>query len=263
MAAWGTALYSDDTTCDVRDDYVNLLRRGLSGAEAVKEITNRFGDLLQDVEIECLVYLSLADTAWKFGRLDPDLREHALKLIAHGADVFVWERDAPSEAAGRRRTLEKLKQRLLCAQPARREVKPIRQSPKKIRTTAEIGTVFLLPLRNELYAALVLTGYSELENCIEPGFVALDWRGADLPTEDSLHKASGNPIVFSSGLGACTQVGFFPVDGRKNPLAGVMKSAIKMKIDFPFNPLDTTFIYRENMIDQINAHFIQLPDPAS
>ena len=38
MAAWGTALFSDDTACDVRDAYVDLLGDGLSGPEATKAL---------------------------------------------------------------------------------------------------------------------------------------------------------------------------------------------------------------------------------
>lgn len=57
MGAWGTGLYSDDTTCDVRDDYVLNLKLGLSSEESSQKILDRYGDLLEKTEIACLVYL--------------------------------------------------------------------------------------------------------------------------------------------------------------------------------------------------------------
>jgi hypothetical protein len=69
MGAWGTGLYSDDTTCDVRDDYVRLLKSGVSSEDATQDIVSRFGELMNDKQVECLVILPLADTQWKYGRL--------------------------------------------------------------------------------------------------------------------------------------------------------------------------------------------------
>jgi hypothetical protein len=217
MGAWGAALYSDDTTCDVRDDYTNHVKRDLTDAEAVQAILNRFGALLEDREIACLVYFALADTAWKYGRLDQDMQRRALELIEQGGDVFVWERDAPSDAPARRRTLATLKKRLLSSQPARKEVKVAKRAPKKVRTVAESGTVFLLPVTDSLHAALVLIGYAELEKSIEPNFVALEWRGGKSPSEEELDSASSNVVQFQSGLRPKMQVGILPKDGRKTP----------------------------------------------
>lgn len=257
MSAWGTALYADDTTCDVRDDYVNHLKHGLADAEAAQAILKQFGDLLQDREIACLVYFALADTAWKYGRLDQDIRQHALELIEQGGDVFVWERDAPSDAPARRRALAALKKRLLSQQPARKEVKLVKQAPKKVRTDAEIGTVFLLPLPDNFYAALVLIGYAELEKSIEPNFVALDWRGSNPPSEEELNSAANNVILFQSGLGPRMQVGILPKDGRKNPLDGMVMTSVKVKKAFSFERFDTVYISLGRMVDEINAHFYE------
>lgn len=255
MGAWGTALYSDDTTCDVRDDYVNSLKRGQSESEAASMILNRFGDLLKNREIECLVYFALSDTAWKYGRLDQNIRQHALDLIEQGGDVFVWERDAPSEVPGRKRTLAALKSRLLSEQPLRKEIKVVKQSPKKVRTNAEVGTVFLLPLSNDLYASLVLIGYQELEKSIEPNFLALDWRGYGLPEEKELNDAANNVISFQSGLGPRIQVGVLPADGRKNPIDGMIMTSRKLNRVFSYESFDTVFISLGRIVKEINAHF--------
>lgn len=257
MGAWGTALYSDDTTCEVRDDYANHLKRGLTDAEAVQAVLNRFGALLEDREVACLVYFALADTAWKYGRLDQEMQRRALELIEQGGDVFVWERDATSDAPARRRTLAALKKRLLSGQPARKEVKVAKRAPKKVRTVAGIGTVFLLPAKDSLHAALVLIGYAELEKSIEPNFVALEWRGGNSPSEEELGSASSNVILFQSGLGPRMQVGILPKDGRKNPLNGMVMTAIKLKTAFPFERFNTVYISLARIVDEVNAHFYE------
>ena len=105
MGAWGTALYSDDTTCEVRDRYVEILRDGLDAESAVAAVLKEYGDVLEDREVDCLVTFALADTAWKHGRLSESLRRRAANLLAAGGDVFVWERDAPTRARDRKKAL--------------------------------------------------------------------------------------------------------------------------------------------------------------
>lgn len=34
MGAWGTGLYQDDVTCDIKEDYLNRLRIGYTNIEA-------------------------------------------------------------------------------------------------------------------------------------------------------------------------------------------------------------------------------------
>jgi hypothetical protein len=48
MGAWGTALFSDDTACDVRDSYVDLVGDGLTGSEATKALLREWTASLHD-----------------------------------------------------------------------------------------------------------------------------------------------------------------------------------------------------------------------
>jgi hypothetical protein len=36
MGVWGTGIFDDDTTCDVRDEFIELLEEGLSVKEQLK-----------------------------------------------------------------------------------------------------------------------------------------------------------------------------------------------------------------------------------
>ena len=65
MGNWGIGLYSNDTACDVRDEYRNLLKEGMSGAKATRELIKIFADLIDDKDDGPVLYLALADTSSK------------------------------------------------------------------------------------------------------------------------------------------------------------------------------------------------------
>lgn len=226
MGAWGPALYSDDTTCEVRDAYIDQLKRGVADAHAKQAILDRFGDLLDDREVACLVYFALAETAWKYGRLNPQLRATALELIALGGDIHVWERDAHADAPARRRALLALEKRLLAPQPPRKELRLVQPRPKKVLLKAQVGTVFLLALPDGQHGALVLIGYLEQARSIEPIFAALNWRGGPAPSAQALSGAAPYP----------RQLGVLALDGRNNPFTPLVETSIKLRSSIPFAP---------------------------
>src|SRR4051812_15139255 len=120
MGAWGPGLYSDDTTCEIRDTYKALLESGKSSTDAIAELLGRYNSLLQDPEIETLVYLALAETLWRYGQLTPKIQQRALDIIRRGADLGAWRRDSPKYAPTREKAITTLQKRLLSAQPAPR-----------------------------------------------------------------------------------------------------------------------------------------------
>ena len=70
MGAWETAVFSDDTACDVRDNYVDLIGDGLSGVEATKKLLREWTGSLDDPDEGPVFWLALAATQWKNGRLE-------------------------------------------------------------------------------------------------------------------------------------------------------------------------------------------------
>jgi hypothetical protein len=255
MGAWGTALYSDDTTCEVRDAYVLNLKHGLSDDAAYKQILDGYGDLLADQEVACLVYFALADTAWKYGRLHPDVRSRALALIEAGGDVFVWQRDSPADAAARRRAITSLEARLRSAQPS---VKPIKLSPpkpKKITTTDPVGTVYLLGLPAGHHVAMILVGFMELSKSIDPLFTVPNWRGHQAPAQHELDRSSLEPLIFSSGLGPQKHIGILPDDRRKSVMATLLRTGLSLGTKLPFDSDSVVFGNLGYIRTEINAHF--------
>jgi hypothetical protein len=217
MGTWGAALYSDDTTREVRDTYIQNLKYGLSDEEACQRILERHGDLLADHEIACLVYFALADTAWKYGRLTQDVQGRALALIEAGGDVFVWERDSPSDVASRRRALASLEARLRSTQPAVRPVKLSKPRPKKITTTDPVGTIYLLNLADGQNIALILVGFMDLGK----------------------------------------HLGLFGDDGRKNVMTMLLRTGLTLETKLPYDADSVVFGNLEYVRSQINAHFPQ------
>ena len=79
MGTWGPGLYSDDVACDVKEYYMNCLREEMSGEEAEAATVSYFKDELSDSEDGPIVVLSLAETAWRTGRLSEVLKKAAIK----------------------------------------------------------------------------------------------------------------------------------------------------------------------------------------
>ncbi|HXW34146.1 MAG TPA: hypothetical protein VEJ87_06160, partial [Acidimicrobiales bacterium] len=60
-----------------------------------------------------IAWIALAVTQWKLGRLLPDVRSHALRVIDSGDDLERWP---PEDRAGRQRALQKTRELLLSSQ---------------------------------------------------------------------------------------------------------------------------------------------------
>jgi len=80
MGTWSTKLYGNDTTSDVRDTYIEYLRKTANDAEAYNMTCNDYRELIGDDE-ESLFWFALADTQWRLGRLLPSVKLNALKFI--------------------------------------------------------------------------------------------------------------------------------------------------------------------------------------
>src|ERR1700722_11442496 len=90
MGAWGTAIFSDDVACDVRDSYRQLVTDGLTGPAATKRLLLEWKEVLADEDDGPLFWLALAATQWQFGRLEARVKARALKIIANGSSLGRW-----------------------------------------------------------------------------------------------------------------------------------------------------------------------------
>ena len=81
MGTWSTQLYGNDTTSDVRDMYIECLRRTENDEDAYKMICDECYELIGTDE-EALFWFALADTQWKYGRLMPSVKNNAINFIS-------------------------------------------------------------------------------------------------------------------------------------------------------------------------------------
>lgn len=120
MGAWGPGLYQDDTTCDIKEEYLNLLRVGYTNIDATNYlIENSFE--LEDEELAPLFWFALADTQYKYGRLLPEVKDIAIKYIDSENDLERWK-DAEKQYDKRKEVLKKLKEKLNSPQPSEKKV---------------------------------------------------------------------------------------------------------------------------------------------
>ncbi len=210
MSAWGAGLYSDDTTCEVRDEFKAHLENGLSHSAAESAILGRFADVISDHQVACLVYFALADTEWKFGCLSDHVKHQALALLESGGDIKYWEEDSPSDAKARAKTLGVLTDRLTTQQPALKPVKVKALKPPRKQISSPIGAVFMLLLPCGEMAALKFVGLRPVGNWEQASFRLLPWRGHQLPPAYLL-EAIADQIIPVSGKNEFSIL----IDGRK------------------------------------------------
>lgn len=133
MGAWGTAIFSDDTACDVRDDYREFLGDGLTNRGATDAVLREWQGQCDEAEMG-VVWLSLAAIQWKCGRLEDRVKQQALRIIDTGTDLERWEGDV-NLIRKRKASLAKLRSTLMSPQPSPRKI------PKRFRDSCdwEIG----------------------------------------------------------------------------------------------------------------------------
>lgn len=123
MGTYGTALYSDDTACEARDDFVHLLGRLRDPAHATAALLELWSDRLDDVDEGPVFWLALADTQWKYGCLEDGVRRRALDVIDGEHDLRRWDGAARAKRHARLLTL---KDTLLTPPPKPRMPRPRR-----------------------------------------------------------------------------------------------------------------------------------------
>lgn len=122
MGVWGAELYANDVTCDVRDDYIDKLRQGLTNEDATKELIKSNQELIDDNEDQELFWYALADTQWEYGRLLPYVRDKALLCIKNANGLQRWEDSDMSMALAWEEMLYALKKKLMSEQPKAKRV---------------------------------------------------------------------------------------------------------------------------------------------
>ena len=229
MGAWGPGLYSDDTTCEIRESFRSHLKMGLSHAEASAAILNDFESVIGDHQIACLVYFALADTQWKYGCLDQVVLSKALSMIEAGGDLAYWNENSQRDQRARSSVIASLKKKLLLPQPALKDVKKKPERTPNYRLPAPLGSVYAYPLSDGSFALLKLVEHFNMETRFEPIFRLLPWKGLTPPAASALQDVAEHWVTLSDHR----EFQLFHSDGRKNPLQSLIPTGIVLEHSTP------------------------------
>lgn len=185
MGAWGPALFSDDDACDVRDRYRELIEDGVEDAEATRQILDEFSESVSDPDTGPVIWLALAVSQSRLGRLDPAVASRALQIIAAGEGLAQWEEQGPKMLERRKAALAKVDAQLTGPQPPRRKVRPPRA------TSLQPGDVLAYRTRDGIYVLLRVVRIHRGE----PVVVLLDYTGPVIPPLHEIAKLGDHHFV--------------------------------------------------------------------
>jgi hypothetical protein len=190
MGTWGTAIFSDDTACDVRDEWRDLVGDGNSGTEATDRLLSQWKGPLSDPYEAPVFWLALAATQWKCGRLEDRVKTKAIAVIDNGGDLARWG-DNAKDRKRRERVLLKLRAQLLSPQP------PQRRIPKRFRDTCDWkeGELIAYHLRSGLLTLFRVIGHHTDKGGTMPVCELLEWTGSALPDETGLPHLRVRPSI--------------------------------------------------------------------
>lgn len=184
MANWISHFFDHENELadDVRNEYVDYLRLGVSGRAATRRLPDDFAEEREHSEYnECVFWMALAVIQWQYGRLGPKVKSRALAILKKGGDLQWYPPEAQNR---RRRTLATVQSRLKSPQPPERKVrilkapKPLKEIMKQWKT----GQVIAFRRDSGQFALLLTEGVSEHTYIGElPYFVVLKWSGKKLP----------------------------------------------------------------------------------
>ena len=145
MGFWGNGLYSNDTSSEVKEQFVEYLREGMDTETITSILIEENEELLDDPFDGRMFWLALADTQWNWGRLLPNVKEKALKIISEIPYIDIESLKYWEHAFSKKKVI-KLKEKLLSPQP--KEKKPRKQ--KKYICNWNYADVYALKFTSSL-----------------------------------------------------------------------------------------------------------------
>lgn len=187
MGAWGPAIFSDDTACDIRDDYKQEVANDVEGPEATRIVLAKFANQLNDPDDGPVIWLALAATQWKLGRLEDEVKAKALDIIDTGAGLDLWEEQGSELLDKRKAALQKLRDQLVSPQPPLKKVKKPFCPP--IYLDIKAGDAISYQMQSGEYVIFRCIKYKidRLYGAF-PRFDLVDWIGLTIPSPSKISK---------------------------------------------------------------------------
>lgn len=178
MGTWGPAIFADDDAEDLRAGYRLILADAQSDAAATEAAMRDYGASFERPEDTTAFWLALALIQWRLGRLDPRVRETAMRILDEGLDLAKWE--ASPLRAKRAAALKKARATIAAPQP------PAKPLPKPLPLPGwEFSEVVAYRMPNGRLALLHHLNYRgwSTAGAKAPVVATLNWLDSDLPDE--------------------------------------------------------------------------------
>ena len=153
----------------------------------------------EDGEVRPLVWLALADTQSRLGRLSDRVKELALSAIGDGSDLAEWNDASLADRRKRQRALEKLMDRLNGQQPPRRKVR----RDWKYRTDLAAGDVLSLVWSDRSSRLLRVVGVDRQRYSDFVLVELLRYKGSEAPTIAEINAMPALQVPFGSRSREC------------------------------------------------------------
>ena len=248
MGAWGPAIFSSDTACDVRGTYEDMLCYGHTPEEAEAQTMKEMEMDRLHPEDDPDAWLALAATEWRCGRkLSDDVR--AIALIGQPIPTDLWKTE--KLRLSRRKALDKLRDQLNSPLPKPKRLRPL----PTIHSPWQVGDVIAVklpeaedcPALSGKYALLLFTEIRTSkvsryapETMTEdtPYFVTYYWWGDDLSQckeviDRQVFMAKDSSIFVSRNVEKPIQEVFTAFALAKSEMAQYKEHPVVAHIDLP------------------------------
>jgi hypothetical protein len=182
MGSSGTGLFADDTAMDVRSTYREVLEDGGTDEEAQQAVLDEFNEALYDIEEGPVIWLALAYTQSKLGRLNRKVRDRALAVIASGQDLERWKDVGERAVRQRAAVLDKIRRQLEGPQPSRKRIR----RPTRPTTALTPGQVLGYRARSGRWHLMRVVSLVDTRYYLAPIIRFLDYADPALPSQAQL-----------------------------------------------------------------------------
>lgn len=250
MGAWGPAIFSSDTACDVRGPYEDMLCYGHTPEEAEAQTMKEMEMDRLHPEDDPDAWLALAATEWRCGRkLSDDVRAIAMALIDQPIPTDLWKTE--KLRLSRRKALDKLRDQLSSPLPKPKRLRPL----PTIHSPWQVGDVIAVKLPEEkdrpaLSGKYALILFTEIrtskvsryapETMTEdmPYFVTYYWWGDDLSQckeviDRQVFMAKDSYVLISRDVKKPIQEVFTAFALAKSEMAQYKEHPVVAHIDLP------------------------------
>ncbi|MFO0904050.1 MAG: hypothetical protein U0939_13685 [Pirellulales bacterium] len=201
MGTWGGGIYEDDEAQDAREANREILRSGLDDAQATDKFLKEWKAPLKDSDDGPVIWFALADAQWTLGRLDPRVRDAAIRLIDDESSLDRWKEAGDKALAKRRKVLLALREKLLSPQPPRKKLR-IEKPVKPLKKGAALKPAELRRQLKQLYCNVEPSRGASLTSVVCPDGMTDTLLAALLSCAETLEQLhlESSPKLTDEGL---------------------------------------------------------------